>query len=264
MKSICEGVCCCVTDAYTCDRVRVLTISCALRRNRASAFRRRGPLAARLSSVCAWPGGAHYGGRARPGLAAARPCVRGGTADVRVRAHKCRPSLARGLRCRYGRAEGRFDTCIRICIYLYIYGACVPRLHIHYPFICICQNRSGLCMRAPVCDEDGSAVCACVGGLVLRARPKTRNPKPCEPLPVGVDRVRPRRAGVQRCVGFQREHRRVEHRACHHAVQCMRRLPARRRALWRTRSAGPRCGAAGCARRHRRCARACAHVSALA
>ncbi len=38
-------------------------------------------------------------------------------------------------------------------------------------------------MRAPVCDGDGSAVCARVGGLVLRARPKTRSPKPCEPFP---------------------------------------------------------------------------------
>ncbi len=41
-------------------------------------------------------------------------------------------------------------------------------------------------------------------------------------------------------------------------------LAARRRALRRTRSAGLRCGAAGCGRRHRRCARACAHVQALA
>jgi hypothetical protein len=67
-------------------------------------------------------------------------------------------------------------------------------------------------MRAPVCDGDGSAVCARVGGLVLRARPKTRNTKPCEPLPVGVDRVRLRHAGVPLGVGFQRGHRRVEHR----------------------------------------------------
>jgi hypothetical protein len=41
-------------------------------------------------------------------------------------------------------------------------------------------------------------------------------------------------------------------------------FPARRRALWQTRSAGLRCGAARCVRRHRRCARACAHVQALA
>jgi hypothetical protein len=64
------------------------------------------------------PGGAHYGGRARPGFGAARPFVRGGTADAHARAHTCRPSLARGLGCRYGRAEGRLDTCIRICIYV--------------------------------------------------------------------------------------------------------------------------------------------------
>jgi hypothetical protein len=126
------------------------------------------------------PGGAHYGGRARPGFGAARPVVRGGTADVHVRAHTCLHSLARGHGCRYGRAEGRVDTCIRICIHMCV---CVTRLHLHYPFICICENRSGLCMHAPACDGDGSAVCACVGGLVLRARPKTRNPKACEPWP---------------------------------------------------------------------------------
>jgi surface protein len=36
------------------------------------------------------------------------------------------------------------------------------------------------------------------------------------------------------------------------------------RTIGGTRSVGLRCGAAGCARRHRRCARACAHVQALA
>jgi hypothetical protein len=46
------------------------------------------------------------------GFGAARPVVRGGTADVHARAHTCRHWLARGLGCRYGRAEGRFDTCI--------------------------------------------------------------------------------------------------------------------------------------------------------
>jgi hypothetical protein len=38
-------------------------------------------------------------------------------------------------------------------------------------------------MRAAVYDGDGSAVCARVGGIVLRARPEARNPKPCEPCP---------------------------------------------------------------------------------
>ncbi len=68
-----------------------------------------------MAYVCAapGPGGAHYGGRARPGFDAARPVVCGGTADVRARAHTCRRSLRRGLGCRYGRAEGRFGTCIR-------------------------------------------------------------------------------------------------------------------------------------------------------
>jgi hypothetical protein len=121
-----------------------------------------------------------------------------------------------------------------------------------------------LCMHAPACDGDGSAVCARVGGLVLRARPEPETLKPCEPLPVGVDRVRLRRAGVLLGVGVQREHRRVEHRACHRLDPGMRRSRPGGRALWRTRSAGLRCGAAGCARQHCRCARACAHVQALA
>ncbi len=78
----------------------------------------------RPSPRCTWyapfrPGGAHYGGRARPGFGAARPVVRGGPADAR--AHTCRHSLARGLRCRHGRAEGRFDTCIRIHIHIHVY-----------------------------------------------------------------------------------------------------------------------------------------------
>jgi hypothetical protein len=105
-------------------------------------------------------------------------------------------------------------TCVRVR---------VTRLCIQYPFICTCENRPGLCVRAQVCDGDGSAVCARVGGLVLRARPKPRNREPCEPLPVGVDRVRLRRAGVPSCVGVQRQHRRVEHRACHHVVLGIRR-----------------------------------------
>ena len=63
-----------------------------------------------------WPGGAHYGGRAWPFIDAARPVVRGGTADARARAHTCRHSLARGHGCRYGRAEGRLGTCIRIYV----------------------------------------------------------------------------------------------------------------------------------------------------
>jgi hypothetical protein len=76
-----------------------------------------------LFQVCAafGDGGAHYGGRARPGFDVARPVVRSGTADARLRAHTCRHSLARGLGCRYGRAEGGFDTCIRIYTHTHIY-----------------------------------------------------------------------------------------------------------------------------------------------
>jgi surface protein len=71
-----------------------------------------------MAFVCAAPGPAARTmadalGRA---FGAARPVVRCGTADAR--AHTCRHWPARGLGCRYGRAEGRFDTCIRISIYI--------------------------------------------------------------------------------------------------------------------------------------------------
>jgi hypothetical protein len=136
-----------------------------------------------LYEVCAAPGPAArtMADALGRGFSAARPVVRGGTADARARAHTCRHSLAWGLGCRYGRAERRFDTCIRIytyvcvcvCVGVRVLHACI---YMHYPFICICENRPALCERAPVCDGDGSAVCARVGGLVLRAWPETRNP----------------------------------------------------------------------------------------
>ena len=51
-----------------------------------------------LASVCAAsrPGGAHCGARARRGIEVARPVVRGGTADARMRAHMWLQSLALG------------------------------------------------------------------------------------------------------------------------------------------------------------------------
>jgi hypothetical protein len=76
-----------------------------------------------LYFVCAAPGpatrtmaDAHYGGRTLwPTLG--RGSVRRGrlfaaAPPMRACAHKCRHFVARGLGCRYGRAEGRFDTCI--------------------------------------------------------------------------------------------------------------------------------------------------------
>ncbi len=86
-----------------------------------------------LNRVCAAPGPAARtmaDARGR-GFDAARPVVRGGTADARARAHTCRHSLARGLACRYGRPEGRFDTCIRM-----------------YTLMCVCvlQLKHTLCI----------------------------------------------------------------------------------------------------------------------
>jgi hypothetical protein len=176
-----------------------------------------------MSYVCAFPARwralwrtRSAGASVRRGpLCAAAPPMR---ARVRTRAGTClRGALGVCTAARRGGSVHAFEY-----IYIYIYMSntyiytyvylCVIRSYIHHPFICICENRSGLCMRAIVCDGDGSVVYAWVGGLVLRARPKTRNPKPCEPLPVGVDRVRLRRAGVLQGVGVQREHRRVDYR----------------------------------------------------
>ncbi len=74
-----------------------------------------------------------------------------------------------------------------ICVCVSVLHAYTYILH----FICKCENRSGLCMRAPVCDGDGSAVCARVGGLVLRARPE----------PETVNRASPAHRRRRRC-GF--------------------------------------------------------------
>ena len=86
--------------------------------------------ASSLESVCAASGPAarhrRRPGRARPGLDAARPVVRGGTADARAVALTWRHSSARGHGYSYGCAEERFDICeIRyiyiFCTYIRIY-----------------------------------------------------------------------------------------------------------------------------------------------
>jgi hypothetical protein len=97
-----------------------------------------------LYTVCAapGPGGAHYGGRARPGFGAARQVVCGGTADARARAHTCRHSLARGLGA--GMATQRGGS-IRLSKYTFIcVCACVTRLCIQSIYLCMCENRPGL------------------------------------------------------------------------------------------------------------------------
>jgi hypothetical protein len=152
--------------------------------------------------------------------------------------------------------------CIRICKYIYT-SVCVCVLHAYtysiHSSVCVRTGRRYVCVHECAMG-DGSAVCARVGGLGLKPEALSR----ASPWPSAWTAWWLRRAGVLRCVGVQREHRRVEHRACHLVVRGMRRSRPRRRARWRTRSAGLRCGAAGCVRRHRRWARARAHVQALA
>jgi hypothetical protein len=66
-----------------------------------------------MQGVCAAPGPAArtMADALGRGFDAARPVVWGGPTDARVPAHTCKHSLARGLGCRYGRPEGRLDTC---------------------------------------------------------------------------------------------------------------------------------------------------------
>ena len=112
-----------------------------------------------MQSVCAasGPGGAHNGGCALPGFVrcGAAGCARRHRRCARVCAHVQALALRWAHGCRYGRAEGRFGTCIWIKIYIFV-CVCervfVTRVYIHHPCICICENRPALCMRAPVCD----------------------------------------------------------------------------------------------------------------
>jgi hypothetical protein len=118
-------------------------------------------------------------------------------------------------------------------------------------------------MRATVRDGDQSAVCARAGGLVLRARPEPETLNRAS----RARRRRPRAASARRGSPQRRLSTRTSARGTpRRSPRCTgyAPLPTRRRALWRTRSAWLRCGAARCVRRHRRCARACAHVQALA
>jgi hypothetical protein len=124
------------------------------------------------------PGGAHYGGRARRGFGAARPVVRGGTSDARARAHTCKHSLARGVGCRYGRAEGRFDACNRIFIYMCV-CACVCYMLIHTLSIFMYMREPAGVMRACTSARwvmDRLCAHALAGSCCgLGLKPETRN-----------------------------------------------------------------------------------------
>jgi hypothetical protein len=156
-------------------------------------------------------------------------------------------SATRSLR--YAIDETRIDIAYR-----YMMHACI------YPLLSLLRlatQMNGSPMRArrthaPTCCVRACArVCVRLGAHAsapTRASPSRRR------------RLRvPRLAGVPVCVGVQRRHRRVEHRACHRVVRGMRRLSGPGGAQLRAGRARPgrRCGAGRCARRHRRSARVC-------
>ena len=68
-----------------------------------------------MQGVCAAPGPAARTMADALGRASVRGEARCARRHRRC-AHTCRHPLARGLGCRYGRAEGRFGTCIRIYV----------------------------------------------------------------------------------------------------------------------------------------------------
>jgi hypothetical protein len=192
-----------------------------------------------LNQVCAapGPGGAHYGGTRSAGasmrrgpLCTAAPPMR---ACVRTRAGtRLRGALGVGTAARRG-GSMRVSEDVYICMF-----ACGFYVHTYIIHLSVYVRigRGDECVHQ--CAMVTDRLCEC---------------------------MRLRRAGVLLGEGVQRGHRRVEHRCRHHAVPSMRRLfgPAARTMAGRARP-GLRCGAARCARRHRRCARACAHVQALA
>ncbi len=79
------------------------------------------------------------------------------------------------------------------------------------------------CVRAPQTRARAALMCARVW---VRVRWRTQPRRTVRARSVGVDRVRLRRAGVfvLLSVGFQRGHRRVEHRACRLVGRRMRRF----------------------------------------
>jgi hypothetical protein len=167
----------------------------------------------------------------RASFDAARPVVRGGTADARARANTCGRWLG-GLPRDVRMAARRVDTCTRLFIYIHIHIYMILLLYI---YLHICWNRPGsgiriyVCMlmdrlwtRARAARMCARAACARACGCG-RASARTHPRRTVRAPSAGVDRVRPRRAGVRVCVRVQREHRRVEHRVGVEHVRGMRR-----------------------------------------
>jgi hypothetical protein len=150
-------------------------------------------------------------------------------------------------------------------------GGSITAFECVYIGVCVCctlrhtlsRESVGLCVRAPVCDGDGSAVCARAGGLVLRARPEPETLNRASPCPSASTACGFGSQAFSYASAFNANIG-AWNTASVSTLAEVSAYSARGRALWRTRSAGLRCDAARCARRHRRFARACAHVQALA
>jgi hypothetical protein len=144
---------------------------------------------------------------------------------------------------------------------------------------CICRSSSSY--GSPVGHAVDSCIllrwigcecaCGCIASMYTCVRLRVPTMRPvtfcacvitCEPFHRRGRLRAARLAGVLRCVGVQRKHRRVEHRVGHLFVQGMRRFFGRRRATAADALGRSSMRHRHCARRHRRCART--HVLALA
>jgi hypothetical protein len=151
--------------------------------------------------------------------------------------------------CRYDRAEGRFGTCIRIytCVCVCAFHAYTYNIHLS---VYVRIGRGYVCVHQCAMGMDRLCAHALAGSCCgLGLKPETLNR--ASPCPSAWTAWWLRRAGALPGVGVQCQHRRVEHRVGVEHGLCMRRSRPGG-AHFGGRSAGLRCGAAGCARRHRR------------
>jgi hypothetical protein len=180
-----------------------------------------------LCAVCAapGPGGAHYGGRARPGF------------DPNIRIYMC----------------------IRVCVcmlhaYTFIFHLSV-HVRVGRRYVCVHECAMGM---DRLCAHALAGSC-CGLGLKPETLKKCASPCPSASTASGFGAQ-----AFQYASAFNADIGAWNTASVSSlASVCAAPGPAARTKAGRARP-GFECSAAGCARRHRRCARACAHLSALA
>ncbi len=188
---------------------------------------RYAPLAARRRAVWRTRSAGAAGRRGR--LCAVAPPMR---ARVRTRAGT---RFARGLGCRYGRAEGRFDTCIRIyiCVCVCVFHAYAYIIHLS---VYVRIGRCYVCVHQCAMGMDRLCAHALAGSCCgLGLKPETLNrASPCRRRGLRAASARRRSAMRRRSTATSARGTPLASPRCPWYAP----LAARRRALRRTRSAG--------------------------